>query len=174
MPEMSSRPESKAVNLLDLTLERPAMYWWMEYIGEPIAKERVGWNKHRSYNPNEKDEEAIRLQIIATFPHFARVLPDESHLWGVRCIFYCSRIENVSTRDHYVGEAYRKAKRYRRKRKGNDTDNMLKLVKDAMNKFIWKDDSQVREDYVASLFSDRPRTCLLFYHLPPEFAVVES
>lgn len=165
-----------ALNLLEFPLAKPepGTYWWLEFPGEPIAKERVGWGRgRRSYNPNEQDEEDIRNQIIATFPQFARGDPDATHLWGIRCLFYCSRIESIQSSWHFRGKVLRSGKKYSRKRKGNDTDNMLKLVKDALNGFIWKDDSQVREDFVRAPFSDRPRTQLLFYHLGPDAAEVE-
>lgn len=38
-----------------------------------------------------------------------------------------------------------------------DTDNYLKGIKDALNKVIWVDDSQIVDEYVSKWYSDRPR-----------------
>lgn len=39
-----------------------------------------------------------------------------------------------------------------------DGDNLLKFVKDALNKVYWRDDSLICDERVVKLYSDKPRT----------------
>ena len=39
-----------------------------------------------------------------------------------------------------------------------DTDNLLKFIKDCLNKHVWKDDSQVYDVHGVKVYSNHPRT----------------
>lgn len=50
-----------------------------------------------------------------------------------------------------------------------DVDNLLKLVKDALNGLVYADDSQVcRYDLAVKRYDDRPRTVIRIYPAEPE------
>ena len=111
--------------------------------GEPAAKQRPRWSKKsRSfYTPPETQarEETIGLLVRS---QMRDLFVDALYAYGLRVAFY-------------VQDGKKK-----------DVDNMLKLVSDAVNGIVWKDDSQVhevmgwrREDAVA------PRTEILIYRL---------
>lgn len=113
--------------------------------GDPISKQRPRFQIHKSgrvYTPKDtkEAERAIAWGIKAAN---RQLFMDEDSLFGVRAIFYC--------RD------------YQRK----DVDNMMKLVLDACNGFIWKDDAQVAEIAGMVLRGEREsKTEILIYIVP--------
>lgn len=136
------------VNILDFQMSKPPdPYWWIVIPGQPRAWKRVGRSRGRSYNPSKDDEQALAWQVrtIYTEPN-----PDETHLWGLRAIFYCKNLQ----------------------RGRMDGDNLIKLVKDALQKLVWENDFQVREGYYLTVpVVEKPRTELLFHHLPTEIGM---
>lgn len=103
--------------------------------GEPVAKQRPRTGKGGTYTPKKtRDaEEAIRWQLRER-----RVQPDADYLLGVHVRFYS-------------GDGRRR-----------DLDNLLKLLLDACNEFVWADDFQVTEIHAAVIRrADNPRTELV-------------
>jgi len=45
-----------------------------------------------------------------------------------------------------------------------DLDNLIKLIKDACNKIIWKDDAQVVSIFAEKVYSETPRKEVIIYH----------
>ena len=41
-----------------------------------------------------------------------------------------------------------------------DGDNVMKLVGDALNDIVWRDDSQIVEHHVTKVYGDKPRTII--------------
>ena len=111
--------------------------------GDPVSKQRPRFAMNANgtvYTPKHTKvaEREIAQQIrLAT----RNLIPDDSHSFGVRVIFY--------------------TKTYQRR----DIDNMCKLVFDACNGVVWKDDAQVDELIARCVRSDPdPRTELAIYH----------
>lgn len=91
--------------------------------GEPKGKERPRFTRSgHAYTPKAtKDaEQAIRDQFKLTYPYYDEV-DDGTTAWALRISAH--------------------TKSTRRK----DLDNIAKLVMDALNGVVWKDDSQIQE-----------------------------
>lgn len=105
-----------------------------EIPGEPKAKQRARHGKGRTYRVDREDEEAIGW-------HLARAwhAPPSEREFALIAVFHRSN------------------------RRRFDTDNAMKLVKDAGNGVVWWDDSQVQAE-LGILEVDRanPRTVLIF------------
>jgi Holliday junction resolvase RusA-like endonuclease len=86
--------------------------------GEPVSKGRPRLGRGRTYTPTAtvQAEDAIRWQLQQ-----AHVRPDDDHTLAVRLRFHST-----------TG-------------RGRDLDNLVKLVLDAANTFVWRDDVQVVE-----------------------------
>jgi len=103
-------------------------------LGEPFSKNRPRFSGRHAYTDTKTSEaeESIRTQILA-----ANVKPDSDHLLGVDLLF--------------------RAKTGQRR----DLDNQIKLVLDACNGFVWRDDFQVIQiNAVSERRCDQPSTHL--------------
>jgi len=141
------------MNILDIHLAQPPHYFHFIVPGEPVAWERVGFHRGRSYVPpktaNAKTH--VRHCFQMCFPR-ERWLPSSAQ-FGLRCFFYC-----LPSRNH-GGEILR------------DDDNMLKLILDALKEdMVWKDDRLVKQLFGQVLPADvkGSRTEILIYTIPPE------
>lgn len=109
--------------------------------GDPVSKQRPRFSGKRAYTPAETRaaEESIKWHIIES--HRA-LLPDADSSFGVRLQFF--------------------TKNYQRR----DLDNMSKLIFDACNGMVWKDDAQVHELTARLVRADpNPRTEIAIYLL---------
>jgi Holliday junction resolvase RusA-like endonuclease len=90
--------------------------------GDPVTKSRARWNskQRRAYTPAKTV--AAEAQVLALKAAHPEHRGDDKNTFGVVAIFHLNQA------------AVRR-----------DVDNMLKLVLDALNKWAWKDDSQVTE-----------------------------
>lgn len=104
--------------------------------GNPVAKARPRWDPRRGGKP--VTPEATRDAEGTVGWRFRQQVgpftPDRSSRFGLRLLFV-------------AGDAVHR-----------DTDNMLKLVKDALNGLLWGDDSQVDEECVQRIRGENPRT----------------
>jgi Holliday junction resolvase RusA-like endonuclease len=111
------------------------------HIGEPLGKHRPRFNKKtgRVYTPNATKVHQDNLAAAATAAA-GPFTADGEWAYGIRAVFY------VQT--------------YQRK----DVDNLLKAVLDAMNRLVFKDDSQVKEVMGWSVLDTiNPRTEFVVY-----------
>ncbi|MEJ2886121.1 RusA family crossover junction endodeoxyribonuclease [Actinomycetospora aeridis] len=119
-------------------------YFRFEVPGEPMPKSRARYNgqgpKVRAYTPTAAAEAE---QVIAWRYRAARgkaIVADDRSGFGLACTFYVE------------------------KRQRRDTDNLIKLVADALNGVVWADDSQVTEVSGRTVHgSDQPRTVVELY-----------
>ncbi len=100
--------------------------------GEPVPKARPRVVRTGTYTPTRtKDaEQRILHYLKVAYPHLT---PTEGAV-SVSCDFYMSTARRT------------------------DLDNLLKLVLDAGNHVIWRDDSQIVESYARKHLSGIPRT----------------
>lgn len=112
------------------------------HVGEPIAKQRARLGRQgRVYTPGSTKDHQGQLAALAT-AHTIGTEPDAVWAYGIRAVFY------VQT--------------HQRK----DVDNMLKTVLDAMNRIVFKDDSQVKELMGWSVLDmETPRTEFVVYRM---------
>lgn len=112
-------------------------------LGDPISKQRPRFVKYASgkvYTPKHTKEAEQNIAWTIKSSH-RQIVEDGDSMFGVRIIFHC--------------------KNHQRR----DIDNMCKLVFDACNGFVWKDDVQVGELH-SQVFRDcsgEPRTEILIY-----------
>lgn len=113
--------------------------------GDPVSKQRPRMAKlktGRVYTPKHtKEAQAVIAWSIRAATRGLQA--DDRSAFGVRVLFFTKN------------------------RQRRDIDNMCKLVFDACNGLVWKDDAQV-EELSASLrrADERPRTELVIYRLP--------
>lgn len=111
--------------------------------GEPVSKgrPRVGANRN-VYTPDQT--EAAEANVAAAFARaYPRWRAVADFTFGIQATFWC--------------------KSFRRR----DSDNMLKLVMDGLNHWVWADDAQVIENVVAvHRGADTPRTDIEIWTLP--------
>lgn len=110
--------------------------------GEPVAKERPRFGRGHAYTPKRtRDAEVAIANLFRA--HNPDWEPDAASTFGVLVNFWCSGRK--------------------------DLDNMLKLVLDALNGVVWRDDSQVVH-LVAKAHrgtSEPPCTMLAIDRMPP-------
>lgn len=111
--------------------------------GEPQPKERARKGKSGWYTPTTTKVEEDR--IAWAFKQAARThVPDKDDRYGIA-------VHWASTRRGYV----------------KDTDNLLKILKDALNGHAWVDDSHVREEITRkTIVNEQPYTEAIIYQLP--------
>ena len=98
--------------------------------GNPKPKKRPRFGQGRAYRVDRRDEQAVS--------------------WHARQVFRAWPVQ---------GDVKLRAIFYRKDRRRCDTDNLLKLVMDGLNRVAWKDDSQVKEVSVRLEYdSEKPRT----------------
>src|SRR4029077_15246615 len=115
---------------------------WVTVPGEPVAKERPRVTRRGTYTPPKTAhaEQVMAWKFRQAAPHHK---PAPKVGYGLYCEFYFS---------HWQGKT--------------DLDNLVKLVRDALNKVAWPDDRQV-DEVCGRRFVDRaePRTVLCVYPL---------
>lgn len=102
--------------------------------GSPVSKGRPRFGSGRTYTPQSTidAEQAIQWAIKQKYPG---LLMNEESSYAVYLYFYTKTARRV------------------------DLDNLVKLVLDAMNKMVFKDDSQVTEITARLIRKDKnPRT----------------
>jgi Holliday junction resolvase RusA-like endonuclease len=124
------------------------MPWYFTFHVIPTAKGRPHFVRKTgiAYTPKKtRDAEAdLRWMIAAEWVGKMGMSPLECAL-SVTATFHVNRPSSVKP----WKRPYPTVK--------PDLDNLLKLLKDAANKIIWKDDAQIVELHVLKLYSDRPR-----------------
>lgn len=117
--------------------------------GQPQSKQRPRLGKGVIYTPNgtRQAERAIGLLFKSKFPGHR---PDKKNRFGIRILFQCGPQHG---------------------RRG-DVDNMAKLVLDALNGVLWKDDSQVAEICAKVIKKvDHPSTTIYAYTIPDKESI---
>ncbi|MBA8827871.1 Holliday junction resolvase RusA-like endonuclease [Saccharopolyspora lacisalsi] len=111
--------------------------------GEPQPKERARKGKKGWYTPTATKVEEDRIA------------------WAFK----------QANRDHVPGndDRYGIAVHWASTKRGHvkDTDNLLKILKDALNKLAWVDDAHVREEITRKIIvNEQPYTEAIIYRLP--------
>ena len=117
--------------------------------GEPTPKGRPRVTKKGAYTPKKTRvaEKSFQAQALSWRPSELFKGPLRLHIEFHRSIpksFSKKKIEGI-----YAGEIFPTTK--------PDLDNLVKLVKDAMNHIFYHDDSQVIELYAKKIYADVPR-----------------
>ncbi len=101
--------------------------------GDPVSKARPRWVRKTGHmftpEATRHRETGIRLLVKTAYRELA---PDVAALFSLRAAFYLKTNQR------------------------RDTDNMLKLVSDALTGLVWADDSQVVEVFAFKVPADRP------------------
>ena len=122
-----------------IDLGRPSKLYRFTAKVKPVAKKRVRVYRTslgiRGVNPSSKDEEVLR-RIFRSLEGIPSEPIEVACLLGVK--FYRNPPKSTRKRDLYFipNELYRPVVK-------PDLDNYIKLVKDAANEVIWKDDNLV-------------------------------
>lgn len=104
--------------------------------GEPARYERAGWRGRRSFDPTAKTKANIRWMVGAARP---KIRVDARSRFGVKLTFATASF-------------------------AKDLDNFVKIVLDALSKYVWADDQQV-DELVARVYRGKvsPSTEILIY-----------
>lgn len=128
------------------------MIYEFEMLGEPVGKARPRMNTRtgQAYTPAKTKlyEYALRQWFIREYPNFS---PIESRV-KVEIIAYFSIPKSTSKK-----KEAEMMKNFISPTKKPDIDNITKIVLDAMNKFAFKDDTQVVILQVEKKYSDIPK-----------------
>lgn len=128
------------------------MIYEFEMLGEPVGKARPRMNTRtgQAYTPTKTKlyEYALRQWFIREYPNFS---PIESRV-KVEIIAYFSIPKSTSKK-----KEAEMMKNFISPTKKPDIDNITKIVLDAMNKFAFKDDTQVVILQVEKKYSDIPK-----------------
>ncbi len=128
------------------------MIYEFEMLGEPVGKARPRMNTRtgQAYTPTKTKlyEYALRQWFIREYPNFR---PIESRV-KVEIVAYFSIPKSTSKKKE--AEMMRN---FISPTKKPDIDNITKIVLDAMNKFAFKDDTQVVILQVEKKYSDIPK-----------------
>ncbi|WP_425452797.1 RusA family crossover junction endodeoxyribonuclease [Ammoniphilus oxalaticus] len=122
-------------------------------LGEAVAQERARATTHRGrirmYDPQNSRDFKQYVGLVAS-QHAPRK-PLEGPL-KVRLAIYRPMLKSFSRRRMGLAEhgLYRPTTK-------PDLDNYVKSISDALNKIIWKDDSQVVDLRVSKFYSEQPR-----------------
>lgn len=113
------------------------------HLGEPLAKKRPRFSRRSGsvYTPSISKAHELALAAVVA-DQILGVQPDSEWAFGIRAVFYVQS--------------------HQRK----DVDNMMKSVLDAMNRRVFKDDSQVKEIMGWSVLDTaNPRTEFVVYRI---------
>ena len=131
------------------------MVYEFEMIGEPVGKARPRMNTRtgKAYTPNNTKnyEYFLRQWFIAKYPNFK---PIETRV-KVTIIAYFDIPKSTSKKK----EAEMLIDNISPTKKP-DIDNIIKIVLDAMNKFAFKDDTQVTKLEIEKKYAETPKIYL--------------
>lgn len=128
------------------------MIYEFEMIGDPVGKARPRMNTRtgRAYTPTNTKlyEYSLRQWFIREYPYFK---PIESRV-KVTIIAYFSVPKSTSKKKEVemLNQNISPVKK-------PDIDNIIKIVLDAMNKFAFRDDTQVTELEIKKKYDKTPR-----------------
>lgn len=128
------------------------MIYEFEMIGDPVGKARPRMNTRtgRAYTPTNTKlyEYSLRQWFIREYPNFK---PIESRV-KVTIIAYFSVPKSTSKKKEaeMLNQNISPTKK-------PDIDNIIKIVLDAMNKFAFRDDTQVTELEIKKKYDKTPR-----------------
>lgn len=128
------------------------MIYEFEMIGDPVGKARPRMNTRtgRAYTPTNTKlyEYSLRQWFIREYPYFK---PIESRV-KVTIIAYFSVPKSTSKKKEVemLNQNISPTKK-------PDIDNIIKIVLDAMNKFAFRDDTQVTELEIKKKYDKTPR-----------------
>lgn len=128
------------------------MIYEFEMIGDPVGKARPRMNTRtgRAYTPTNTKlyEYSLRQWFIREYPYFK---PIESRV-KVTIIAYFSVPKSTSKKKEaeMLNQNISPTKK-------PDIDNIIKIVLDAMNKFAFRDDTQVTELEIKKKYDKTPR-----------------
>lgn len=125
----------------------------IELLGEPVGKARARQGRNGAfYTPSKTRSEENALRIMAAKAMRGRV-PIEGPLRVVMLAY-------MSVPRSWSGiQQQRALDGVLRPTKKPDADNIVKML-DALNKIVWRDDSQIVQLEMSKHYSDRPRTCI--------------
>jgi Holliday junction resolvase RusA-like endonuclease len=127
-------------------------------LGEPIAQARPCFGNGRVYDPKRSSDYKKYINLIAKSHHVERVM-----LGAVKM-----RLEVYKkTPSNYGKIRTKQAENKEIRPKGRpDIDNYLKSVQDALNGFIYADDSQIVDVIASKYYSTNPRIEIWFEEVP--------
>jgi Holliday junction resolvase RusA-like endonuclease len=124
-------------------------------IGEPVAQGRPRFSTQggttRAYDPKKSSDFKQYVRLVAS-----QYAPSELLEGELRLV-----VDVYRAIPKYISKSKTKLEQAKsgalRPTSKPDVDNYVKGIKDALNKVIWKDDSQIVELNVRKWYSDKPR-----------------
>lgn len=123
-----------------------------------IAKSKSGKYFIRMYDEQNQEMQELKVRIAMIW----NSKPIDGPV-GVRCNFYLPRPKNHYGTGRNAGKLKPSAPIHHTKIP--DVDNLEKMVFDAMNGIVWKDDSQVVDNRSSKEYGEQPRTEVRVYEL---------
>ena len=114
----------------------------LRFPGEPKAQKRCRWNGKKPYDPSVADKEYLR-SMVQKLPQIGPMNVKITFALPIRNSWDARTVKTAKS-----GYLVQKP----------DIDNLAKLVLDALNEFVWEDDSQIMELHLKKFYSDTPET----------------
>ncbi|MDL2280831.1 RusA family crossover junction endodeoxyribonuclease [Selenomonadales bacterium OttesenSCG-928-I06] len=122
--------------------------------GEPLAQGRPRFARHGAFVRTYEQEKFTNHKTLVRYAAI-EVKPESLLLSPVKCIIRLYKSPPKSFSKKKLELALSEKLRPTTK---PDIDNCIKLIYDALNGVIWKDDTQVVESICSKYYSDNPRT----------------
>lgn len=117
----------------------------------PVARPRV--THHHTYNPKKKQQDKLSFEIKAQLPlsYIPSIKPIELSLFFFMPI---PKSYSKKKRESLRGQPCTSHAK-------GDLSNLVKIVEDAANGILYKDDSQIYELVAQKTYSEKPRTIII-------------
>ena len=130
--------------------------------GKPAKKDRPRFARIgrgvRTYSSKDTQNQTATIKFFA-YQNAPRMLIKGPVKFTVRAYFAPPKSMALWKRSHIVSGEIRPTVK-------PDFDNIAKIIADAINGIVWKDDSQVVSHHFEKLYSDNPRTEVIIEELP--------
>lgn len=123
--------------------------------GQPFRQKRHRTGKNGRYDPSAGDKATIQKNLLFYKPVAPMAGPV---IVRIEAYFQTPLSWSGAKQERHEGK-YRP--------KTPDTDNIVKILFDAMNGMIWEDDKQVVSSKVDKYYSTKPRTIIRIKELKP-------
>lgn len=124
--------------------------------GEPCVQQRHRTSRQRNYDPSFDDKKDFRWKLIAACPNIKKQEPVGDVRLGI--------LINV-----WSGKKQAKDRKTKKLHYQTDWDNYGKFYSDALNDFLWQDDSQIDNGQViVHRAAEVPRVEILVYEIQPD------